>query len=276
MSTYCMVSQRSPFISSFSQSNTVQLTCQTDADDLGPLLTASLEPPERLSRKYWFNPVAVFATHYSIWAAIAPCAKASTYTETSPYTGSIRSDFIITAWFIMPLVVYLYQSVILQHVAKRRFLEPLSHRGQLSWPFRFGERNLRHRIDAALVAHWHIMLFGPVLDGLFWIILAGSGGMTFKGTFLSRFQLLLTLLMVAQWYLSLGTEDPNVVLGRDAQRFYIFLMVVGFARLVYDACTAGLKWDVFLQLPIQACSGIIAHVEEPMIAIRTCMPFQVA
>ncbi|KAF7675969.1 hypothetical protein GT037_005474 [Alternaria burnsii] len=213
-----------------------------DADDLGPLLTVSLDPPERLIQKYWFNPVAIFATHYSIWTAIAPHG-----TKTPPYTGNTRLILIIPAWFIMPLVVYLYQSVILQHVAKRRFLEPLSYRGQPSWPFRFGERNLRHRIYAALVAHWHIMLFGPVLDGLFWIILVRSGRMTFKGTFLSRFQLLLTLLMVAQWYLSLGTEDPKVVLGRDAQRFYIFLMVVGFARLVYDACTNGPKWDVFLQ-----------------------------
>jgi hypothetical protein len=200
---------------------------------LGPLLTASLEPPEQLIQKYWFNPVAVFAAHYSIWTGLAP------------YIGEIRPLLIKAACFIIPLVVYLYQSVILQQTARRLFLEPLNDRGQPSWPFRFGTRNLRRRIDFAMVAHWSIMLFGPALDGLFWIVLKGSEGKRSAVEF--KFHLLATLAIVAQWYLALGTRDPNVFLGRGTRRLKICVMMLCFAGVSYDLYTNGPTWDVFLR-----------------------------
>jgi hypothetical protein len=257
-----MVSQSLSSISSFSHFKIVQLTYRVDAGDLGPLLTTSLEPPERLIQKYWFNPIAIFATHYSIWTAIEPRGA-----EEVPYTGSIRPSLVRTAWFIMPIVVYLYQSVIVQHVAKRRFLEPLNYRGQQSWPSRFGTNNLRRRIDSAMVAHWSIMLFGPVLDGLFWIVLTGSEGNRSVKYF--QFQLLVALPIVAQWYLTLGTKDPNFIRGRGTRRFYICIMVLCLAGVTHDACTStnGLTeaivaryFEVFLQI----------------IAARTIIPFVIS
>jgi hypothetical protein len=217
-------------INQLSHSKIVTLTYRLDAGDLGPLLTTSTEPPERLIQKYWFNPVAIFATHYSIWTAIEP------YGAVAPYTGSIRLSFVRTACFIMPLVVYLYQSVFLQHVAKRRFLEPLNYRGQQGWPSRFGTKNLRRRIDSAMVAHWSIMLFGPVLDGLFWIVLRGSEGNNSVKYF--QFQLLVALPIVAQWYLTLGTRDPNFIRGKSTQRFYVCITVLCLAGITYEACTS--------------------------------------
>lgn len=200
-----------------------------------------MEPLERLSQKYWFNPIAIFATHYNIWTVIEPFGtKLAPYsTKVPPFTGNIRPSFV--AWFIMPLVVYLYQNVILQHVAKRRLLEPLNYRGQPSWPFGSGERNIRHRIESAMVAHWHIILFGPVLDGLFWIILAGFVRHSPK---YFGFKLLVTIVMVTRWYVCLGTEDPNVVSGRHARRFYFLIIVLCFATLVYEWHITGSTWNM--------------------------------
>jgi hypothetical protein len=107
-------------------------------------------------------------------------------------------------------MVHLFQSVMLQQPARRLFLEPLNDRGQPSWPSRFGTRNLRRRIDSAMDAHWSII--GPALDGLFWIVLKGSGGK--RSAVELKFHLLATLAMVAQWYLALRTRESNVFLGR--------------------------------------------------------------
>jgi hypothetical protein len=225
-----MVSSTLSFVSFCSHSDTAKLTYWTDADDLGPLLTASLEPPELFIQKYWFNPVAVFAAHYSIWTALAP------------YVGEVRPRFIMATCVIMPLVVYLYQSVILQQAARRLFLEPLNDRGPPSSPYRFGTRNLRRRIDSAMVANWSVMLFGPALDGLFWLVLKGSEGK--RSTVKYKFHLLATLAMVVQWYLVLGTRDPDVFLGRRTQRLKICIMILCLAGLSYDLYTDGLTLDV--------------------------------
>jgi hypothetical protein len=142
-------------------------------------------------------------------------------------------------------VVYLYQSVILQQTARRLFLEPLNDRGQPSWPFRFGTRNLRRRIDFAMVAHWSIMLFGPALDGLFWIVLKGSEGRRSAVNF--KFHLVATLAMVAQWYLALGTRDPNVFLGRGTRRLRNCVMMLCIAAVTYEWYTNGLTWNVYVR-----------------------------
>jgi hypothetical protein len=163
----------------------------------------------------------------------------------APYTDNVRPRFIKAAWFIIPPIVYLYQSIILQQAAKRLFLEPLNYRGQPSWPSRFGARNLRRRIESAMVAHWSAMLFGPIVDGLFWIILTASEGKRCVAHF--KFHLLATLIMVVQWYVALGTKDPNVVIGRGTRRFYICIMVLCFAGVSYDWYTNGLTLDVFLR-----------------------------
>jgi hypothetical protein len=109
------------------------------------------------------------------------------------------------------------------------------------------------------------MLFGPVLDCLFWIVLRGSEGKRSVTYF--NFQLLIALPMVAQWYLSLGTSDSNVVLGRGAQRFYVFIIFLCFAKLGYDACTNRLRWDVFWQY---------VELSLQVVGTKTIIPFAIS
>jgi hypothetical protein len=200
---------------------------------LGPLLTASSEPPEQLVLKYWFNPVVVFAAHYSISTAV------------KPFTDENRRIIIGAAWFIVPSVVFLYQAIILQYLAKRRFLKPLNDRGQPSWPSRFVTRNIRRRMESAMVAHWYIMLFGPILDGLFWIILIGSEGK--RSVDHLNFPLLASIVMIMQWYFGLGTSDPSIVLGTAAKRIYFVIIMLCFVGLVYDVYTKGFTRDVYVR-----------------------------
>jgi hypothetical protein len=221
-----MVSQKFSFASSCSRLSVIQLTYQTDADDLGPLLTASSGPPEKLVHKYWFNPVAILAAHYSIWTAVAPRGASG------PYTDVVRPH-------------YLYQSIILQQAAKRLFLEPINYRGQPNWPSGFGSRNLRRRIDSVMVGHWPIMLFGPALNSLFWIILAVSEGRDSQKYL--KFQLLIALPIIAQWYVALGTSDRSVVMGRGIRWFYICVIILCFVGVLYDAYRDGLKEDVLMR-----------------------------
>jgi len=89
------------------------------------------------------------------------------------------------------------------------------------------------------------MLFGPALDGLFWIVLKGSEGKYSVVEF--KFHLLATLAMVAQWYLALGTKDPRVFLGRATRWLKICIMIFCFAGVSYDFYTNGLTWDVCLR-----------------------------
>jgi hypothetical protein len=242
-----MVSQKFSFASSCSRLSVIQLTYQTDADDLGPLLTASSGPPEKLVHKYWFNPVAILAAHYSIWTAVAPRGASG------PYTDVVRPHLVIAACFIMPLVVHLYQSIILQQAAKRLFLEPINYRGQPNWPSGFGSRNLRRRIDSVMVGHWPIMLFGPALNSLFWIILAVSEGRDSQKYL--KFQLLIALPIIAQWYVALGTSDRSVVKGRGIRWFYICIIILCFVGVLYDAYKDGPNekvliryWELYLAI----------------------------
>lgn len=166
----------------------------------------------------------------------------------TPYIGTTRPRSIMAAWFIIPFAVHLYQTVVLQQAAKRLFLEPLNHRGQPSWPFRLGARDLRRRIDAAMVAHWSVMLFGLALDGLFWIfwiILKSPEGKRFAVH--SKFRLLFQLTIVAQWYLNLGMRDCNVWLTRSSKFLYICSVMFCFAELTtYGLYVVGLTLKLCL------------------------------
>jgi hypothetical protein len=186
-------------------------------------------------------------------------------TALEPYIGTIRPPLANAAWVIIPLVVYLYQRFILQQSAERLFLEPLNDSGQPSWPFKLGTRNLRRRIDAAMVAHWSVMLFGPALDGLFWIILKGSEGN--RSTVHSKLHLLVRLTIIAQWYLAFGTRDPNNWMGRNEKWLFYCILVFFFAGVTYELYADGLTLDV--------CQRNLALLLE-VVATRSIVPYVIS
>jgi hypothetical protein len=178
-------------------------------------------------QEHWFNPIATFVTHYYISGAL------------EPYNGTIRPRIVTAALLIMPVMVYSYQSVIVKRAAERLFLEPLNDRGQLQQPFKSLPRRILHCIDTVIVAYWSVILFGPTLDGLFWLILKGSEG---KNSIIpSKIDLFLRLNIVVQAYLCIWSIDTHSKAARTLLWCNTCVVLVVYAT--YYFITTG----VFLQ-----------------------------
>jgi hypothetical protein len=217
----------------------------TDADDLGPLLNTSSKPPAEVVQEGWFNSVVVFVAHLAMMTSL------------EPYIGTIRPRLNMAAWFIIPLVVYLYQSVVLQQAAKRLLLNSINDRGHRSSSLSSRARRFRRRIDAAMVAHWPAILFGPALDGLFWIILKGSEG--HGSTIRSKAVLFFQISVIAQWYLVFGTREKGEWTAKVIPWSSKGLKIFWLASMMYNLLTFGLTWFVFmdfLQTSLVLYSGI--------------------
>jgi hypothetical protein len=217
----------------------------TDADDLGPLLNTSSKPPTKLIREGWFYAVVIFIAHFIMMIALAP------------YIGTIRPRLIKAAWFIIPLVVYLYQSVVLQQAAKRLLLESINDRGYRGSSLRSRARSFRRRMDATMVANWPVILFGPTLEGLFWIIVKGSEG--HGSTIRSKVVWLYQILALVQLYLVLGTREEGEWTAKVAPWLYKGLTMFWLAMLMHYLFTFGLTWGVswdFLEIVFLLYFGI--------------------
>jgi multidrug transporter EmrE-like cation transporter len=150
-----------------------------------------------------------------------------------PYIGQARSRSVTVMWFVMPLIVYFHQHVIMKGSARRLFLEPLNDRGQLDRPSESWTGGLRRRVDVLVVAPWSVILAGPVLDCLFWLILKGSEGT--QTTIHSKEQLIVATLTVSYWYLFIGTKQCKLTTW-----YYFFVTMVFFAAALHKLTTSGL------------------------------------
>ncbi|KAH5429435.1 hypothetical protein HBI32_070870 [Parastagonospora nodorum] len=182
-----------------------------DAEDLGPLLTPSSKSPGQIFLDHWIDPIAIFLAHSYISSGLRP------------YIGTLRPKLDTLAWFIMPLLVYLYQKKIVKRAAKQLFLEPLNDRGQQnlaisgSWT-----RRIRRQIDAAIVSYWSIILVGPIIDGLFFLALKGSEGK--NCVIRSKLNLLVAVTYVSYWYLLVGFSGTKGW-GRKFTGWYFYVLV---------------------------------------------------
>jgi hypothetical protein len=156
-----------------------------DAEDLGPRLSALPESLTLVSTNHWLSPLLAFLTHQ--WFTIG----------LEPFTGTLRPRIISTAWFMIPLIVFLYQSIVVKAAVGRILLDPLNDRGQLersrSW-----RTNLRHRADALITAPWAVNSSGLMLESLFWLALKGSEGS--HAAVASKKRLIISLVLVSYWY----------------------------------------------------------------------------
>lgn len=231
-----MVSQTSLFIISCSQTRRTRLTYLTDADDLGPLLPTHSEPPSQLIQRYWFTPWATFAVHFTILEGLI------SYMITFP--DPIRTLYLsLPATIIIPWLAYLYQSTILRQAAKRLLLKPLSDGRQPSRPLRFFIRNPQHLIDAAMVAHWSIMLFGPVLDWLFWVTLLSVERSRVDFNF--ELDLSLRFTIITLWYVQFTTRDPSNRVETTRRCIYNSILILCFSKATYDWYTG---MEIFLAI----------------------------
>jgi hypothetical protein len=137
----------------------------------------------------------------------------------------------------MPATVYMYQNFIVNAAAKRLFLEPLNDRGQLEQMARSWARSFRRIMDTAITAHWGVILFGPVLDGCFWLALKGSEG---KDAAYSKLKLFVALTYMAHWYLLIGTLGTRGLGAKIAEWYYIAVVLVIIGSAAYDIVTSGL------------------------------------
>jgi hypothetical protein len=224
---------KDPSRSNYVHTDVVKLIQYTDADDLGPLLSTSSKPLAEVVQGGWLNPVVIFIAHLGMMDAL------------EPYIGTIRPRLIMAAWFIIPLVVYLYQSVVLQQAAKRLLLESINDRGHRSSSLRSQARSFRRRMDATMVAHWPAILFGPALDGLFWIIVKSSEGHGF--TIRSKAVLFYQILVIVTWYLMFGTRKEGEWTVKVILWLCKGLWMFWLAIMMYNLFTFGLTWSVFVE-----------------------------
>jgi hypothetical protein len=109
---------------------------------------------------------------------------------------------------MIPLIVFLYQNIVVKAAAGRLLLDPLNDRGQLersrSW-----RTNLRHRADALITAPWAVNSFGLVLESLFWLMLKGSEGT--HAAIASGERLIISLVLISYWYVYLCVGNVRVV-----------------------------------------------------------------
>lgn len=188
---------------------------------MGPLLPSPPKPPGQMFLDHWLNPIAIFAAHWYFSIVL------------KPYIGTIRPVAITAAWFIIPVAVYLYQNVVLKAAAKRLFLEPLNDRGQLDTQSTSWKKYLQRRIDAVIVAPWSVILVGPALDGVFWLVLKGSEGT--HSTIKSKQQLMVLTIVIFYWYLRIASSDGRLVTWCS---FIIFAVI--FANSLHGLIKAGL------------------------------------
>jgi hypothetical protein len=211
---------------------TIKLIHCTDAEDLGPLLTASSSSPEQILLKHRITPIAIFLAHSHISSALRP------------YLGTLRPVFVTAAWFLMPLTVYLYQENIVKAVAKRLFLEPLNDRGQQGLPSSSWTRRFRRRIDAAIVSSWSVILVGPIIDGLFFLTLKMSEGENF--VIYSKFNLISAVTNVSYWYCYIGNWG-NKSSGRSLTWLFWTSQALLCAAAAYNLVFFGLTAYLFEQ-----------------------------
>lgn len=210
-----------------------RLTHKIDAEDLGPSLTTSSKSPGQMFLEHWLNPIAIFAAHGYISGAL------------KPYIGSLRPRLVTTTWFILPIIVYLYQNFIMKEAAKRLFLEPLNDRGQSERPSKSWTRSFRRRLDTVIVAPWSVILVGPILDGLFWLGLKCSEGK--HSTIYSKLKLLIALTYLSYWYLFIGTVGTKGWGAKIAGWYFLFVMMLLFIGAAHDLVIRGLTTGVLTQ-----------------------------
>jgi hypothetical protein len=199
-----------------------KLTLLADAEDLGPRLSALPNLLIPVSINYWFSPLLAFLTHQWLTSGL------------KPFTGTLRPRIISTAWFIIPLIVFLYQSIVVKAAAGRLLLDPLNDRGQLGQPSRSWRTSLRHRADALITAPWAVNSFGLVLESLFWLVLKGSEGM--HAAVASKERLVISLVFVSYWYLYMCVDNVRVVM-----LCYFFMITVFTTKFLHDIDTVGLS-----------------------------------
>jgi len=151
---------------------------------------------------------------------------------------------VFAVTFILPLLVCLYQSIILRQAAKRLFLEPLNDRGLLIRPFGPWKWQLLRLIDAMMTAHWTVLLVGPALDGLFWCILLGLERSSVDFSF--KLELPLQITIIAHWYIALGVRASNDRLKRIIRCTYVFTVLLWFAKVTYHWYK--LRWAIVASL----------------------------
>lgn len=175
--------------------------------------------------EHWLNPIVILVAHALSSGAL------------KPYIGTLRPRLVNAAYVVMPATVYMYQNFIVNSAAKRLFLEPLNDRGQLEQTSRSWARSSRRIVDKAITAHWGIVLFGPVLDGFFWLVLKGSEG---KNAAYSKLKLFVAVTYMAHWYLLIGTLGTRGLGARIAERYYIAVVLVILGSAAHDIITSGL------------------------------------
>jgi hypothetical protein len=135
------------------------------------------------------------------------------------------------AWFVIPLIVFLHQSIVVKGAAGRLLLDPLNDRGQLGQPSRSWRTGLRHRVDSFITARLAVNFFGIVLEILFWLVLKGSEGT--HATVGSETQLGFSYHFVVHWwrlYMIVGTV-------RVIEMSHYFMASVSIAGSLFDVVT---------------------------------------
>jgi hypothetical protein len=135
---------------------------------------------------------------------------------------------------MIPLMVFLYQSIVVKAAAGRLLLDPLNDRGQLGQRSRSWRTNLRHRADALITAPWAVNSFGLVLESLFWLALKGSEGT--HAAVASKERLIISLVLISYWYLYMCVDNVRVV-----TRFYYCTIGALIEGFLYDVVTVGLS-----------------------------------
>jgi hypothetical protein len=186
------------------------LTLSADAEDLGPRLSALPNSLTLVSTNHWLSPLLAFLTHRWFIRGL------------EPFTGTLRPRIISTAWFMIPLIVFLYQSIVVKAAVGRLLLDPLNDRGQLGQRSRSRRTSLRHRADALITAPWAINSFGLVLESLFWLALKGSEGT--HAAVASKERLIISLVLISYWYVYLCVGNVRVV------TLYYYCMIVILTR----------------------------------------------
>jgi hypothetical protein len=151
---------------------------------------------------------------------------------------------------MIPLIVFLYQSIVVKAAVGRILLDPLNDRGQLersrSW-----RTNLRHRADALITAPWAVNSFGLVLESLFWLALKGSEGS--HAAVASKKRLIISLVLVSYWYVYFCVGNVRImtlyyyctILILTGERLHRYVTVSDYMLLFLDQWLFG--WS-FLKL----------------------------
>lgn len=155
-----------------------------------------------------------------------------------PYTSPVQPRIATTALFLVPLIVYLHQRIILLRAAHHLFFEPLHDRGMLGQPLRAQTRRIRRFLDTALVTHWSVVLFGLVLECLFWLGLKCSEGK--DAMVYSKFRLAFRLLMVVQWYMIVGARSLNNKGAKIASVLFFAIVALNLVDATRDLKRFGL------------------------------------